>query len=151
MATPWNGTAECRKGWTGGDVHVTGGHEAGAEASQEAGSPVESACGFSRSRAAASQTQRHPTGSRTRPSNSLQGPPQRARRCTRSHRCNRPELTIARCCHHTEDALRLVPLVTWIQLMTFPSTSITSALRPAPPTDVIGPALIPLLAKSATS
>ena len=39
MARPWSGTAKYRKGWTGRDFHVTGGHEAEAKAAQEAKKP----------------------------------------------------------------------------------------------------------------
>lgn len=39
MARPWNGTAKYRRGWTGRDFHVTGGHEAEAMAAQEAEKP----------------------------------------------------------------------------------------------------------------
>ena len=39
MARPWNGTAKYRRGWTGRDFHVTGGHEAEAKAAQEGKKP----------------------------------------------------------------------------------------------------------------
>jgi hypothetical protein len=39
MARPWNGTAKYRRGWTGRDFHVTGGHEAEAKAAEQAKKP----------------------------------------------------------------------------------------------------------------
>jgi hypothetical protein len=39
MARPWNPTAKYRRGWTGRDFHVSGGHEAEAKAAEEAKKP----------------------------------------------------------------------------------------------------------------
>jgi hypothetical protein len=39
MARPWNPTGKYHRGWTGRDYHVSGGHEAEAEAAEEAKKP----------------------------------------------------------------------------------------------------------------
>jgi hypothetical protein len=39
MARPWSPTAKYRRGWTGRDYHVSGGHEAEARAAEEAKKP----------------------------------------------------------------------------------------------------------------
>ena len=66
MARPWNATAKYRKGWTGKDLDVSGGHEAEARPAQEAKNPGPLGPWILRKPGCRGvQTQRHPTSPRT--------------------------------------------------------------------------------------